>query len=179
LVSIAIPLLAAPGGVLAATERSRGELSASRPGRQWDFPNGWSPHQILAWQGLMSYGYDEVAQRLIYRWLYTITRNAVDYNGTIPEKLDVVARSHVVFVEFGNVGTQFEYITEEGFGWMNASYQLGLSLLRTELRYRLDRLIPPEKVFAQTDGGAHHWLDTRSVGMGGKATGSWDASHCR
>lgn len=62
------------------------------------------------------YGYEGVSQRLSYRWLYTITRNAVAYNGTVPEKLDVVKRSHDVFAEYGNVGTEFEYIPMEGFG---------------------------------------------------------------
>jgi neutral trehalase len=34
---------------------------------------GWAPLQIIAWQGLSDYGYDEIASRLAYRWLYTIT----------------------------------------------------------------------------------------------------------
>ncbi|MCP4105018.1 MAG: hypothetical protein GY749_05710, partial [Desulfobacteraceae bacterium] len=53
--------------------------------------------------------YDDIAHRLIYRWLYTITRNATDYNGTVPEKFDVVGRSHHVFAEYGNVGTKFAF----------------------------------------------------------------------
>jgi alpha,alpha-trehalase len=67
-----------------------------------------------------------------------ITENARDYNGTIPEKFNVVTRSHKVFAEYGNVGTKFVYLAEEGFGWMKASYQIGLGLLpewrRAELR---------------------------------------------
>ncbi len=102
---------------------------------------------MLIWQGLLNYGFEETAQRLIYRWLYSITRNAVDYNGTIPEKLDVVARSHRVFAEYGNVGTEFAYITKEGFGWMNASYQVGLALLSPALRHQLAQLVPPERIF--------------------------------
>lgn len=98
---------------------------------------------------LLNYGFDEIAHRLIYSWLYTITRNAVDYNGTVPEKIDVVKRSHEVFAEYGNVGTKFAYITTEGFGWMNASYQVGLNLLPAGLRTDLDRLIPPEWLFRQ------------------------------
>ena len=78
---------------------------------------------MLIWPGLQNYGFDDIAHRLIYRWLYTITRNAVDYNGTVPEKLDMVDRSHEVFAEYGNVGTQFAYITKEGFAWMNAPYE--------------------------------------------------------
>jgi alpha,alpha-trehalase len=102
---------------------------------------------MLIWRGLLNYGFDEIAHRLIYRWLYTITRNAVDYNGTIPEKLDVVQRSHKVFAEYGNVGTKFAYITKEGFGWMNASYQVGLELLPPDLHTHLEHLVPPEWLF--------------------------------
>jgi len=142
-----IAALEAPGGLVASTKESRGELSQTRPATQWDWPYGWAPHQMLAWDGLLNYGYDEIAHRLIYRWLYTITKNAVDYNGTIPEKFDVVKRSHQVFAEYGNVGTKFAYITKEGFGWMNASYQVGLKLLPQELQSRLARLIPPEQLY--------------------------------
>ncbi|MGA1867205.1 MAG: trehalase family glycosidase [bacterium] len=145
----AIPRLEMPGGIVASTEKSRGMLSDSRPERQWDYPNGWAPHQMLTWQGLINYGFDNVAYRLIYRWLYTITRNAHDYNGTVPEKYDVVNRSHHVFAEYGNVGTKFSYITREGFGWMNASYQVGLQLLPSELRGKLEQLIPPEWIFGK------------------------------
>ncbi len=136
-----------PGGLAGSTQTARGELSETRPDRQWDYPYGWAPHQMLAWQGLTDYGFDDVAQRLIYRWLYTITVNAANYNGTIPEKFNVVTRSHSVFAEYGNVGTKFDYITTEGFGWMNASYQLGLNLLRQQLRKKLEMLIPPEWIF--------------------------------
>lgn len=147
LLESALPLLEMAGGVAASAESSRGPVSESRPARQWDYPNGWAPHQMLIWRGLLNYGFDEIAQRLIYRWLYTITKNAVNYNGTIPEKLDVVKRSHQVFAEYGNVGTKFAYITKEGFGWMNASYQVGLKLLPPEMHAYLKRLIPPEWLF--------------------------------
>ncbi len=146
LVEVALRLLEMPGGLVSSTEASRGPLSSERPARQWDYPNGWAPHQMLAWRGLLNLGFVNPAQRLAYRWLYTITRNAVDYNGTIPEKYDVVARSHAVFGEYGNVGTEFEYLTPEGFGWMNASFQVGLSLLTSAQRRHLDRLDPPERL---------------------------------
>jgi alpha,alpha-trehalase len=147
LVRNALPLLEMPGGLAGSSEKSRGTISERRPARQWDYPYGWVPHQMLAWAGFTNYGYEEVAQRLSYRWLYTITRNAVDYNGTVPEKLDVVKRSHKVFAEYGNVGTEFEYISMEGFGWMNASYQVGLTYLSPELAVQLNSLIPPEWLF--------------------------------
>ena len=142
-----LPELEMPGGISASSKESLDSVRNRRSERQWDYPNGWAPHQMLAWQGMINYGHDAIAHRLIYRWLYTITRNAADYNGTIPEKLDVVKRSHQVFAEYGNVGTKFSYITREGFGWMNASYQVGLDLLPGNLRDYLERLIPPEWIF--------------------------------
>lgn len=147
IVNKAIPALEQPGGLAASTLEARGLLSAARPPRQWDYPYGWAPHQMMAWQGLMNYGYEDIAHRLIYRWLYTITRNAADYNGMVPEKFDVVARSHQVFAEYGNVGADFSYITQEGFGWVNASYQVGLKYLPISLRTSLAQLIPPEWMF--------------------------------
>jgi alpha,alpha-trehalase len=147
MVAKALPLLEMSGGLAASSAYSRGPISKARTARQWDYPNGWAPHQMLAWQGLAHYGLDDKAHRLIYRWLYSITRNAVDYNGTVTEKLDVVKRSHEVFAEYGNVGTKFAYITKEGFGWMNASYQVGLKTLPPHLRQQLDRLVPPEWLF--------------------------------
>lgn len=148
LVDKAIPLLKEKGGIAGCTEESRGKISIDRPQKQWDYPNGWAPHQMMIWRGLNNYGYSVEAQELIYRWLFMITKNAADYNGTIPEKYDVVEATHKVFAEYGNVGTDFEYITQEGFGWMNASYQYGLSLLNDFFRKELNMLIPPENLFA-------------------------------
>ena len=147
LVKTAVPILKEKGGLAGCTKESVGIISESRPQRQWDYPNGWAPHQMMIWRGLLNYGYHEITQELIYRWLYMITRNAVDYNGTIPEKYDVVEATHKVFAEYGNVGTDFNYITQEGFGWMNASYQYGLSLLNQELRTKLNDLESPDQLF--------------------------------
>jgi alpha,alpha-trehalase len=102
---------------------------------------------MMIWRGLLNYGFTDELQELVYRWLFMITKNAVDYNGTIPEKYDVVAATHKVFAEYGNVGTDFEYITQEGFGWMNASYQYGLSLLEPTYIKKLDALISPDMLF--------------------------------
>jgi len=147
LVNRAIPLLKGKGGIAGCTMESRGKISANRPQRQWDYPNGWAPHQMMIWRGLNNYGYVDEAQELIYRWLFMITENAVNYNGTIPEKYDVIAATHKVFAEYGNVGTDFEYITQEGFGWMNASYQYGLSLLEDKYIDKLNMLIQPKDEF--------------------------------
>jgi alpha,alpha-trehalase len=146
-VSQTLPKLICLGGIAGCTEKSRGEISDQRPARQWDYPNGWAPHQMMIWKGLINYGYSEKAYELIYRWLWMITKNAVDYNGTIPEKYDVVSATHKVFAEYGNVGTHFKYITREGFGWMNASYLYGLSLLPEKFKGKINKLISPEDIF--------------------------------
>jgi alpha,alpha-trehalase len=139
----ALPKLIFLGGIAGCSQEALEGIEDSQMQRQWDFPNGWPPHQMIIWQGLINYGYHDLAQELIYRWLWMITKNACDYNGTVPEKYDVVAASHKVFAEYGNQGTDFEYISREGFGWMNASYQLGMQLLREDLKEKLNLLIPP------------------------------------
>ncbi len=135
------------GGIAGTSKKMAAKVPEDAVQRQWDYPNGWAPHQMLIWRGLLNYGYKDEAQELIYRWLWMITRNAVDYNGVIPEKYDVVSATHKVFAEYGNVGTEFDYITTSGFGWMNASYQLGLRLLSENLRKELDKLIDPDTLF--------------------------------
>ena len=102
---------------------------------------------MMIWKGLLNYGFRKQADELIYRWLWMITKNAVDYNGTIPEKYDVVSATHKVFAEYGNVGTEFEYITREGFGWMNASFIYGLHLISEDLKEKLNNLEHPETLF--------------------------------
>ncbi|MFP4845135.1 trehalase family glycosidase [Winogradskyella sp. PE311] len=135
------------GGIAGTSRAMNAELPENAIQRQWDYPNGWAPHQMMIWRGLKIQGFQDELQELVYRWLYMITRNAVDYNGTIPEKYDVVAATHKVFAEYGNVGTDFEYITQEGFGWMNASFQYGLQLLNQDLIQRLNNLEAPESIF--------------------------------
>ena len=146
-VACAMDKLNEAGGIASCDEASRGPIHEGRPQKQWDYPNGWAPHQMMIWKGLMNYGFHDELQEVLYRWLYMITRNAVDYNGTIPEKYDVVSATHKVFAEYGNVGTEFEYITTEGFGWMNASYQYGVSLLAKDYLNRLNALVSPDQLF--------------------------------
>ncbi|NQX76991.1 alpha,alpha-trehalase [Gilvibacter sp.] len=147
LVANLLPKLLEKGGIASCDGESRGAVGPERPQRQWDYPNGWAPHQMMIWKGLDDYGYTGQLHEVVYRWLYMIVRNATDYNGTIPEKYDVVQATHLVFAEYGNVGTEFEYITTEGFGWMNASFQYGLTFLTDQLREELNALTPPEHLF--------------------------------
>lgn len=147
MVNTAMRDLKAEGGFLGSDKASLDKYATNNVQRQWDYPNGWAPHQMLLWKGLINYGYKNQAREMVYRWLYMITRNAVDYNGTIPEKYDVVSGSHKVYAEYGNVGTDFAYITRSGFGWMNASYQYGMSLLPAEYIKKLDALELPDSIF--------------------------------
>ncbi len=139
--------LKAKGGILSSSKASVEAFATSDVARQWDYPNGWAPHQMMMWKGLINYGYKKEAQEFIYRWLWMITKNAADYNGTIPEKYDVVNCTHKVYAEYGNVGTEFDYITPSGFGWMNASYQYGLSLLNEDYKQKLNQLEDPSNLF--------------------------------
>ena len=147
LVKSLLNTLKARGGILSSSKASVEAFATSDVARQWDYPNGWAPHQMMLWRGLMNYGYQDEAQEFIYRWLWMITKNAADYNGTIPEKYDVVNCTHKVYAEYGNVGTEFDYITPSGFGWMNASYQYGLSLLNEKFKQDLNELKTPEELF--------------------------------
>lgn len=126
------------------SEATDGSIAERSVGRQWEAPNGWAPHQMLAWQGLKQWGQPAEAQRLAYRWLYMIVSSAANYHGTVPEKFDVVRRTHQVFEEYGNVNTEFAYIADEGFGWMNASYLVGQQLLSDEQLAALQRRVAPE-----------------------------------
>lgn len=77
----------------------------------------------------------------------SITKSFVDFNGCVPEKFDVVRMTHKVEVEYGNVGVDFKFIPREGFGWMNASYQVGLGYMDRRLRRALGAVMEPSKVF--------------------------------
>ncbi|HEX6272529.1 MAG TPA: trehalase family glycosidase, partial [Polyangiaceae bacterium] len=149
--SKALRELEAPGGLYGTAPSSLARVSvspltkslagvpsqATLPARQWEAPSGWAPHQMLAWAGLRRHGFPADAERLAYRWLGTIVKNAAEYHGTVPEKFDVKERSHRVFAEYGNVNTTFSYIADEGFGWMNASFTVGWNELDAEARAAL------------------------------------------
>ena len=116
LVEWGLPKFECVGGLSSTTEASRGLINAANPQKQWDYPNGWAPHQIIAWDGLKRYGYDKEAERLAYRWLHMITGIFADFNGTVVEKYDVtqLKNSHRVGAEYGNQGLNFKYAPEEG-----------------------------------------------------------------
>lgn len=145
----ALPLFEEPGGLVATTEKSRGPLQKNMRQCQWDYPFGWAPHQMIFWEGASKYGFKQVARRLAYRWLFMVIQEAMNYGGVLAEKYDVVKRTHQALAEYGNVGTDFKYYPDGGFGWVNASIQVGLSLLSPEQIQMLKDLSPPEWVFKQ------------------------------
>jgi alpha,alpha-trehalase len=116
--------LVSKGGLLSGSKES-----CVGSERQWDYPYGWAPHQMIVWQGLANYGYEEEASELALRWCTMVGKVFAMYNGVIVEKYDLERRSHKVFVEYGNVGAGIKYVPREGFGWTNASFLVGLSIL--------------------------------------------------
>lgn len=116
MVTKALPKFEAYGGLLAGTLKSRGEISLERPNRQWDYPYGWAPQQMLAWTGLYRYSFTEEAERLAYKWLFMMTKAFVDFNGVVVEKYDVTRPidPHRVDAEYGNQGLDFKGVAKEG-----------------------------------------------------------------
>jgi alpha,alpha-trehalase len=143
LIETHLPKVIYKGGI-ASTEDF---LKNNSKDRQWDFPYGWAPHQMLIWEGLINYGYKDLAQELIYRWLWLIVKTAVNYNGLIPEKFNVKECTHKTNVEYGNVGTVFKYVPDGGFGWTNASYKLGIKRIEKKYIKHLNILTDPNLIF--------------------------------
>ncbi|KAK0388226.1 hypothetical protein NLU13_4471 [Sarocladium strictum] len=139
-----LPRFEAVGGLVAGTEKSRGEIGLERPNRQWDYPYGWAPQQMLAWTGLLRYSFTDEAERLAYKWLFMITKAFVDFNGVVVEKYDVTrpVDPHRVDAEYGNQGLDFKGVAKEGFGWVNASYVYGLQIVNAHMRRALGTLTP-------------------------------------
>ncbi|KAL2819521.1 trehalase-domain-containing protein [Aspergillus granulosus] len=146
LISKGLPRFEMFGGLVSGTEESRGAVGLDRPTRQWDYPYGWAPQQMLAWTGFLRYGYQDEAERLAYKWLYMITKAFVDFNGVVVEKYDVTRPidPHRVDAEYGNQGVDFKGAPREGFGWVNASYVYGLDILNAHQRRALGAVTPWE-----------------------------------
>ena len=150
----ALPKFEVHGGLVSGTEKSRGPVGVHRPNRQWDFPFGWAPQQILAWTGMLRYGFEEEAQRCAYRWIYMCTKAFVDFNGVVVEKYDVTRQvdPHKVTAEYGNQGSDFKGVATEGFGWVNASYVYGLQILNAHMKRALGAVTTWDTFKKMTEG---------------------------
>jgi alpha,alpha-trehalase len=73
---------------------------------------------------LSSLASQAAANKLSFSFVASIT-----VNGVVPEKFDAVKLSHMVDAEYGNQGLDFKFVAREGFGWTNASFQVGVSFL--------------------------------------------------
>lgn len=113
-----LPKFEVLGGLVAGTPQSLGNVDLDKPNRQWDYPFGWAPQQILAWGGMRRYGFTDDAERLAYRWLYMMTKAFIDFNGVVVEKYNVTQPidPHRVEAEYGNQGSDFKGVAREGFG---------------------------------------------------------------
>lgn len=146
------------GGLTSGSKKSLGEIGLDRPSRQWDYPFAWAPHQILAWEGMINPNphsplekitFPDTARRLAYKWCYLITLAFVDFNGIVVEKYDATSTTqpHKVEAEYGNQGSGFKGVATEGFGWVNASYVLGVKLLNVREKRALGLVSDPRLIF--------------------------------
>jgi alpha,alpha-trehalase len=115
LVCKALPKFEHVGGLCSTSTDLRGKFKC-HVAHQWDYPHGWAPHQMMAWDGLLKYGYQQEAERLIYKWLFLITKVFVDISGTVVEKYDVtkVVGSHRATKDYPNQGLGFKRHATEG-----------------------------------------------------------------
>ena len=93
-----------PGGLRTTLKNS---------GQQWDAPNGWAPLQWMAYQGLMHYGYEDLANQIRVRWMATCEKTYAQ-TGKMMEKYDVEQPD--------TPGGGGEYPNQDGFGWTNGVY---------------------------------------------------------
>lgn len=95
------------GGVAATTKKN-----LLKPYRQWDYPNGWAPHQWFTVVGLENYGYKKDAERIRNKWIQ-LNLEIFTQTGAFWEKYDVVKRT---------IGQAGRYPTQSGFGWTNGVF---------------------------------------------------------
>jgi alpha,alpha-trehalase len=90
-------------------------MSTKETGVQWDYPYGWAPIQLLAVEGLRSYGYNPEADRISCEFLSMVLDNFAR-DGTIREKYNVVSDSSKLQVAEGYRDNVV------GFGWTNGVF---------------------------------------------------------
>lgn len=106
-----------PGGVVSSLTYKHTGVGF---GQQWDYPNGWPPHQWITVAALEQVGYNDVASR-IAGLVVDHARTAYDRTGKMLEKYNVVDPSRIA--EGG------EYRTQDGFGWTNGVVSACLAYL--------------------------------------------------
>ncbi len=79
-------------------------------GEQWDAPNGWAPSQWIMYQGLMNYGYTDLAKKAAGYWVKNNLK-VYQQTGSLLEKYNVE--------QPGTLASGGEYDVQDGFGWTN------------------------------------------------------------
>jgi alpha,alpha-trehalase len=110
-----LPVLLAEGGIVSSIYTTQ---------VQWDAPFGWAPFQYFAVNGLLQYGYNDLAKDVAKRFIKTVT--------------DTFQQTHLIFEKYDveNISmhtsdkVSYGYNTNEiGFGWTNAVYLMFSKLL--------------------------------------------------
>ena len=94
-----------PGGLV---------TSLNVTGQQWDAPNGWPPHQWMAYNGLKDYDQTGLAEQIRSRWM-KLNERVFLATGKMMEKYNVIDLT----LETGGG----EYPLQDGFGWTNGVYR--------------------------------------------------------
>jgi alpha,alpha-trehalase len=94
-------------------------------GQQWDAPNGWAPLQYMSVIGLRNYGFDELANKIISRWIQS-NRAIYEKTGKMLEKYNVV--------DTDQLSGGGEYLVQDGFGWTNGVYLAFIRLQKELIR---------------------------------------------
>jgi alpha,alpha-trehalase len=94
-----------PGGLVTTTIAS---------GQQWDAPNGWAPHQWMAYAGLKRYHQDWLADTIRTRWL-RLNKSVYAKTGKLMEKYNVI--------DLSKRSGGGEYPSQDGFGWTNGVFR--------------------------------------------------------
>lgn len=100
--------------------------------KQWDWPNGWAPIQLRVVEGLLRYGYNRLALRLVKKWLF-VNVKVFRETGKLWEKYDVV---------HGKVGMPDRYPTPHGFAWTNACFLIMSQILEFLQKHPHERATP-------------------------------------
>jgi len=82
-------------------------------GEQWDAPNGWTPLQWMAYEGMKQYGYDEFAKNIAVCWTKNVKK-------VFSKTCKLTEKYNVVDDETNASGG--EYPNQDGFGWSNGVY---------------------------------------------------------
>ncbi|MES2310359.1 MAG: trehalase family glycosidase [Verrucomicrobiota bacterium] len=95
-----LPQLEFPFGIAASTPPCKSTEY------QWEYPNGWAPHQQIVSSALRNYGYPDIALRIDRKYLTTVVK-VFKETGDLWEKYNIQEGSHHCFNEKGYAMSTF------------------------------------------------------------------------